>query len=72
VSLAHDARQRHAIIRTYLRLLGDPKKPINEKERILALAALFRPLPGQGLDDVNPPTIADLLKEAQEQLPKAR
>jgi hypothetical protein len=42
-----------------------------DKERILALAALFRPLPGQGLDDVNPPTVADL-EEAQERLPRAR
>jgi hypothetical protein len=72
LTLAHDARQRHAQIRTYLRLLGDPKKPISEKERILALAALFRPLPGQGPDDLNPPTIADLLKEAQEGVSKTR
>jgi Family of unknown function (DUF6161) len=72
LSLAHDAQQRHAQINTYLRLLGDASKPISEKERILALAALFRPLPGQGTDDVNPPTIADLLKDALEQVPKPR
>jgi len=71
-ALAHDARQRHAQINTYLRLLGDESRPIGQHERILALAALFRPLPGQGPDDVNPPTIADLLKEAHDQLSKAR
>jgi hypothetical protein len=69
-SLANDASQRHAQIQTYLRLLGDPKKPISEQERILALAALFRPLPGQGADDVSPPTVVDLLKEAQERFTK--
>jgi hypothetical protein len=72
LSLAHDARQRHAQVNTYLRLLGDPSKPISENERILALAALFRPLPGQGPDDVNPPTIAELLKEASEHVTKPR
>ena len=70
LALAHDARQRHAQITTYLKLLGDPQKPISENERILALAALFRPLPGQGPEDVNPPTIADLLKEAAEKSTK--
>lgn len=64
LSLAHDARQRHAQISTYLRLLGDPTKPISEQERILALAALFRPMPGQGPDDISPPTTAELVKEA--------
>jgi hypothetical protein len=72
LALAHDAQQRHAQASTYLRLLGDPSKPISESERILALAALFRPLPGQGNDDVNPPTIAELLKEAQERIVKPR
>jgi hypothetical protein len=70
LALAQDAEQRHAQVSTYLRLLGDPSKPISEKERILALAALFRPLAGQGLDDVSPPTVFDLLKEAQEQITK--
>ncbi|MES2905809.1 MAG: DUF6161 domain-containing protein [Pseudomonadota bacterium] len=60
-NLAEDAKQRHVQTETYLRLLGDPNQPISERERILALAALFRPLPGQGSDDVSPPSAADLL-----------
>lgn len=68
MALAHDARQRHTQVTTYLRLLSDPNKPISEKERILALAALFRPIAGSGPDDVNPPTIAELLKEAQDRI----
>jgi hypothetical protein len=66
LALAEDAQQRHAQMTTYLRLLGDTRSPIDKNERILALSALFRPLPGQGPDDVNPPTVADLLKEAGE------
>jgi hypothetical protein len=64
LSLAQDARQRHTQILTYLRMLGDANHPISDKERILALSAIFRPLSGQGMDDVNPPTVADLLREA--------
>jgi len=66
LALAQDARQRDAQIVTYLRLLGDSSQPITKDERVLALSAIFRPLVGQGTDDVNPPTIADLLREAIE------
>lgn len=65
VRLAQDADQRQAMISTYLALLADEKKPITEKERVLALAALFRPLDGTQ-DEIAPPTVLDLLREAAE------
>lgn len=68
LSLSQDAQQRNAQIETYLRLLGDSRQPISKDERILALSAIFRPLSGQGLDDVNPPTVADLLREGFERV----
>ena len=72
LSLAQDARQRHTQILTYLRMLGDSTHPISDKERILALSAIFRPLASQGTDDVNPPTVAELLREAIEGSTKSR
>lgn len=72
LSLAQDARQRHTQILTYLRLLGDSSNPISPKERVLALSAIFRPLPGQGSDDVNPPTVAELLRDAVNEVTKTK
>jgi len=64
LALAQDARQRHTQILTYLRMLGDSNQSMSKDERILALSAIFRPLSGQGTDDVSPPTVADLVREA--------
>ena len=63
LSLSHDAKLRHSQIETYLKLLSDTRKPISERERTLALYALFRGLPGSQTEEVNPPTLADLIKE---------
>lgn len=63
LSLWDDARQRIALATTYLDLIAQGGTMVTDAERTLALAALFRPVPGQAVaDDVAPPTVADLLK----------
>lgn len=64
MTLADDAGQRRAMLETYFRLVGDPEANMEQTERILILNAIFRPLPGHQADDVAPPTLTDLAKEA--------
>jgi flagellar basal body-associated protein FliL len=63
IELREDARQRSSMIETYLSLLADPKSNFDEKDRALLLSAIFRPV-NATQPDVNPPTIADLLKQS--------
>jgi hypothetical protein len=72
LALAQDARQRHTQILTYLRMLGDSNRSMTRDERILALAAIFRPFSGQGNDDIAPPTVADLVREAVQDATKPK
>ena len=61
--LGDDSRQRQAMTRTYLALVADKDSGVTEKDRLVMLNAIFRPLPGVQSDEVAPPTILDLLKK---------
>ncbi|MHB8270724.1 DUF6161 domain-containing protein [Bradyrhizobium sp.] len=61
--LGDDSRQRQAMTRTYLALVADKDSGVTEKDRLVMLNAIFRPLPGIQSDEVAPPTILDLLKK---------
>jgi hypothetical protein len=63
MTLNEDAQQRKAMLETYFRLVGDPNSKMEATDRILVLNAIFRPLPGHQMEEVSPPTIADLLQE---------
>ncbi|UXT41437.1 hypothetical protein FY137_09655 [Agrobacterium tumefaciens] len=62
--LMDDARQRHTTMDTYFHLIE--KNATSKEERGLMLSALFRPLPGQGTEIVEPPNFADLLSKKSE------
>lgn len=59
-----DARQRETMMDTYFHLIE--KQAAQKEDRALILAALFRPAPGHGPDNVDPPSFTDLM----EKLPK--
>lgn len=63
-TLGDDARQRSAMITTYLNLINNPDVKMEQGERLLLLSAIFRPIAGQGQDDLSGPTAAELVKEA--------
>ncbi len=48
--------------RTYRALVADKDSGVAEKDRLVMLNAIFRPLPGTQVDEVAPPTILDLMK----------
>lgn len=58
--LADDAAQRQALLQTYYRLVSDKNAEMEPRDRLLVLNALFRPIPGQQVDEINPPTFADI------------
>ncbi|MFF8800244.1 MULTISPECIES: DUF6161 domain-containing protein [unclassified Methylobacterium] len=62
--LAEDSEQREAMIDTYFRLVGNPDAKMEPSDRILVLNAIFRPLPGQQSDDLNPPNLVDVVNSA--------
>jgi hypothetical protein len=64
ITLGEDAEQRSAMLETYFRLVGDPNAKMEAADRILILNAIFRPLPGFQTEDVAPPTLSDLIKDA--------
>jgi ElaB/YqjD/DUF883 family membrane-anchored ribosome-binding protein len=64
LTLSEDAEQRRAMLDTYFSLVGDPNAKMEEKDRILILNAIFRPLPGYQTEDVAPPSLLDLVKDA--------
>lgn len=49
---------------TYLFLTGQGQA--QEEHRVLMLNALFRPLPGQAIQDVEPPNWAELMIAAKD------
>lgn len=61
LALMDDANQRRATMDTYFHLLEHDKA--STEERALMLNALFRPLPGQGNDNVDPPNYIDIVKD---------
>lgn len=60
----HDAQQRAVMLQVYLHLVGDPSSKIEQTDRTLIFSAIFRALPGHQVEDVAPPTLADLIKSA--------
>jgi ABC-type multidrug transport system fused ATPase/permease subunit len=64
LTLGEDAEQRRALLETYFSLVGDPDAKMEQSDRILILNAIFRPLPGFQTEDVAPPTLLDLTKDA--------
>lgn len=61
--LMDDARQRHTTMDTYFHLIE--RNGASTEERGLMLNALFRPLPGQGQDNVDPPNFIELVKKGE-------
>ncbi|MEP3049440.1 MAG: DUF6161 domain-containing protein [Roseibium sp.] len=59
--LADDASQRRVLASTYLRLIGQGKAN-DARDRAIMLNALFRPLPGSGEPDIQPPNLTDFVK----------
>ncbi|MCM2455319.1 hypothetical protein HGO37_07980 [Rhizobium sp. CG4] len=64
LALMDDAHQRQTTMDTYFHLVENNK--VTAKERGLMLNALFRPLPGQGQDNVEPPNFVDLIGQRKE------
>ncbi|WP_107677233.1 hypothetical protein [Agrobacterium sp. LAD9] len=62
--LMDDARQRHTTMDTYAHLVEKNKATI--EERGLMLSALFRPLPGQGAENVDPPNFVEIINKKAE------
>lgn len=74
--LADDAHQRSVMVNTFLKLVstevgGDQMEPTDEmryavdadKDRTIILNAIFRPLPGTVQEDIQPPSLLDLLNK---------
>lgn len=59
--LMDDARQRQTTMDTYFHLVESSKA--SAEERGLMLNALFKPLPGQGQENVEPPNFLELVKK---------
>lgn len=59
--LMDDARQRETMMDVYFHLIE--KNGATPEERALVLNALFRPAPGQGVDNIEPPNFVDLLSK---------
>ncbi|MDO5895106.1 DUF6161 domain-containing protein [Agrobacterium sp. Azo12] len=62
--LMDDARQRHTTMDTYFHLIE--KDGATTEERGLMLNALFRPLAGQGQDNVEPPNFIELIGKGKD------
>jgi len=63
MALLDDARHRDVMTKTYLALVSDKQSGVDEKDRLVMLSAIFRPLPGAQIEEIAPPTILDLLKK---------
>lgn len=61
--LSDDARHRDVMTKTYLALVAEKDSQVDQKDRLVMLNAIFRPLPGAQVEDIAPPTIMDLLKK---------
>lgn len=59
--LADDARQRSTMMDTYFHLIEHQAASV--EDRALILAALFRPAPGHGSDNVDPPDFTDFINK---------
>lgn len=57
--LADDARQRATMLNVYVRMVE--RQEASKEDRAVVLAALFRPAPGHGQDNVGPPDFTQLL-----------
>lgn|GEM_PF-2366702 len=60
--LMDDARQRSTMMDVYFHLIE--KNGATQEERALVLNALFRPAPGHGPENVDPPNFTELLSKA--------
>lgn len=60
--LMDDARQRRTMMDVYVHLIEN--NGATQEERALVLNALFRPAPGHGPENVDPPNFTDLLNKA--------
>lgn len=60
--LMDDARQRGTMMDTYFHLIE--RDAATKEDRALILNALFRPAPGHGSDNVEPPNFTELLDKA--------
>ncbi len=60
--LMDDARQRETMMDVYVYLIEN--NGATQEERALVLNALFRPAPGHGAENVDPPNFTDLLSRA--------
>ncbi len=59
VTVMDDSRQREVMLDTFLNLIEIGRA--EDKDRLLILEAIFRPLPGHGSDGMEPPNIVDFI-----------
>jgi hypothetical protein len=64
LALGADAAQRRTMVHTYLALAADKNIKVEPSDRSMMLAAAFRPLPGQAVEDINVPTIVEVVQKA--------
>ncbi|OBQ68427.1 hypothetical protein EFV37_24955 [Mesorhizobium loti] len=60
--LMDDARQRETIIETYYKMIE--QEAATKEDRSMILQALCRPPPGHGGDNVEPPSVTDIIERA--------
>ena len=63
---AADARQRRALIYTYLSLINKKNGAVTDQERLLILQALFRSSQAAAEEDVPPANLIDLMMKASD------
>ena len=62
LTLLHDADQRRVMARTFVHLVAEGAAS-NEQDRTTILTALFRPMPGTGTEDDQPPHVIGMIKK---------
>lgn len=60
LALHDDAQQRHTMMDTYFHLIEH--QAASKEDRALILNALFRPIPGHGAENIDPPNFTELVK----------
>jgi hypothetical protein len=63
LNLADDAQHRQALALTYLGLAANPNLGVAEKDRVLILNAMFRPIPNQLAEDGPPAGLMELIRK---------
>lgn len=62
LTLRHDADQRRVMARTFVQLVAEGAAS-DDQDRATILTALFRPMPGTGTEDDQPPHVIGMIKK---------